>query len=342
MSRLHVILLAGGSGTRFWPRSRRSRPKQLLPLGGKETLLAATWRRVRKLAPVSRIWIVAPKELKRKILAQLPALDRRNVIVEPAGRDTAPAIGLACAMVSRRDPKAVAGIFPTDHVIRKTDRFVSAVGVAAREAESGSLVCLGIRPDRPATGFGYLQCNENPGTKRAVKVNRFVEKPDSARARRFLRSGKYLWNGGMFVWRCDAFLEELRRTSPRIVAAVNGHLAGRKGSWNRATRVSVDYAVMEQANDVKVVAMDAGWDDLGSWDAVARLREERLGSKDAFLLDSEGTVAFPHGRFIAVVGVPNVAIVDAGDALLVASRGRTEEVKQVVEYLRKHRRKDLL
>ena len=342
MDRFHVVLLAGGSGTRFWPQSRHDNPKQFLPLAGKDPLLVSTWKRARGLAPESRIWVVAPKALKTRVRKLLPRLERHNLIVEPSGRDTAPAIALACAGVQARDSSAVVGIFPTDHVIRDVSAFTAAVRVAAGAAERGSLVCLGIRPDRPATGFGYLKCASSPEKGEAVAVVRFVEKPDIIRARRFVRSGKYLWNGGMFVWKAARFLDELDRTAPRIRRSVEGHLAGRHGAWERATRLSVDYAVMEQASDVRVVPLDAGWDDLGSWDAAGRLRTRDPHASNRILLDSEGSVVFAAEKMVALVGVPDVAVVDSGDALLVVARDRTEEVKAVVETLKKRRRKDLL
>jgi mannose-1-phosphate guanylyltransferase len=342
--RFHVVLLAGGSGTRFWPLSRSGRPKQFLPLAGPRPLLVETWRRARKLAPRERIWVVTPAALSRRVRRMLPDLGRKRLIVEPAPRDTAPAVMLACATVERADPGAVVGIFPTDHVIRAEREFVRSVRIAAREAHRGRLVCLGIRPDRPATGFGYLACASAPVKGRPVRVARFVEKPDLARARRFLRSGRYLWNAGMFVWRSERFLEEARRTAPNILRAVEGHLAGRRTAWARAQRLSVDYGVMERAKDVSVVPLEAGWDDVGSWDAAARLCEETgVASARSLLVDSAGSVVFGDDRrLVALVDVPGVAVVDTPDALLVVSRGSSQDVKRVVEELRRRRRSDLL
>ncbi len=341
--RLHAVLLAGGSGTRFWPWSRARRPKQFLPLAGREPLLAATWRRARRLAPPERMWVVAPAALARGVRAMLPDLLRDRLVVEPSPRDTAPAIALACAAVAAEDPEAVVGIFPTDHVIRDVPAFVRSVRVAARAAEGGARVCLGIRPDRPATGFGYLRCARRVSGVEAVDVERFVEKPDAARARRFVRSGRYLWNGGMFVWRASRFLEEAERVAPGIVAAVRAHLGGRRGAWARAERRSVDYAVMEKAARVKVVPLEAGWDDVGSWDAAARLREEIGAAADgAILVDSAGSVVFGAGRLVAVVGVPGIVVVDCDDAVLVVSREDSEKVRRVVEELRAGRHRERL
>ncbi len=331
---MHVVLLAGGSGTRFWPLSRRRRPKQLLALTGPRPLLVETWRRARRLVPVERIWVVAPAALAREVRGALPQLRRGNLVVEPSPRDTAPAVALACASVARRDPSAVVGIFPTDHVVRDEGSFVRSVRTAALAARRGALVCLGIRPDRPATSFGYLKCASRPLRGQAVGVVRFVEKPDEARARRFLRSGKYVWNAGMFVWRVDRFEEELKRTAPAIQRAVSRHLRGSKTAWRRAPRLSVDYAVMEKARGVEVVSLDAGWDDVGSWDAACRLREEAgLGDSQQILIDSPGSVVFGGKRLIAVVDLPGVAVIDTPDALLVVSRKGSEKVRRVVDEL---------
>ncbi len=342
--RFHAVLLAGGSGTRFWPLSRSSRPKQFLALSGREPLLLATWKRALRLAPRGRIWVVAPRALVPGVRRMLPALRPDRLIVEPSPRDTAPAIALACATIAAADPGAVVGVFPTDHVIRDVPAFAAAVRTAIREAERGALVCLGICPDRPATGFGYLRCRTRPSGGRAVAVERFVEKPDLARARCFLRSGRHLWNGGMFVWQAGRFLDELRRTEPAIREAVEAHRSGRRGAWARARKISVDYAVMERAEEVRVVPLDAGWDDVGSWDAAAKLREE--GGKpppEAILVDSDGSAVFGDGtRVVAVVDVPGVVVVDAGDALLVVSRRASEKVRAVVEALRARGREDLL
>lgn len=342
-SGLHVVLLAGGSGTRFWPLSRGANPKQLLPLAGKKPLIVDSWRRARKLVPAERIWVVTPRALARKLQSMLPELHRGRLICEPTPRDTGPAVVLATAAVARLDPEAVLGIFPTDHVIRDERAFVRSVKTAALEASRGRLVCLGVRPDRPATGFGYLACDVPPHKGKAVAVRRFVEKPDLARARRFLRSGRYLWNAGMFVWRASHFMEEARRTAPALAVAVEQHLAGKRSAWARAPRLSVDYAVMERARKVSVVPLNAGWDDVGSWDAAARLREAAgVDTPDSIMVASPRSVVFGSKRLVAVVNVPGVVVVDTPDALLIVSREDSERVKQVVDELKRRRRSDLL
>jgi mannose-1-phosphate guanylyltransferase len=337
----HAVLLAGGRGTRFWPLSRADRPKQMLALGGADSLLAATWKRLRRLAPPRRSWVVAPRELAAAVRAELPELRPENLILEPTPRDTGPAAGLACAAVARRDPQAITGLFPTDHVVRDTRAFEATVGRAIAAAATGALVCLGVRPTRPATGFGYLRCT--PRGSRVVAVERFVEKPAAAPAQRFVQSGRYLWNGGMFVWRAAAFLDEMRRSAPRMHRAVTAFLAGDARAWRRAPRLSVDYAVMEHARDVRVAPLDAGWDDLGSWDAAARYFEERgAAAARPLLMDSPGSAVFANGKLVVLVDVPDVVVVDTADALLVVARDKAEKVKQVVERLRASGREDLL
>ncbi|MDX1387690.1 MAG: mannose-1-phosphate guanylyltransferase [Acidobacteriota bacterium] len=339
----HVLLLAGGSGTRLCPLSRARRPKQFLSLVGRDPLLLSTWKRARKLARVDRIWVVAPAPLVADVRSVLPDLGEDRLIVEPSPRDTAPAIALACATVARVDPDAVVGVFPTDHVIRDVPAFTATVGRAVAAAERGALVCLGIRPDRPATGFGYLKCATRPKGVKDVPVERFVEKPKLARAKRFLASGRYLWNGGMFVWRISRFFEELERTAPETARAVQVFVGGRWGAWSRTRKISVDYAVMEKAKGVRVVPLDAGWDDVGSWDAAARLREEAgIRERDQVVLDSPGSKVFGGDRTVVVVGVPGAVVVDTPDALLVVDRSRSEDIKKIVDELRRRRRKDLL
>jgi mannose-1-phosphate guanylyltransferase len=338
---LHVVLLAGGSGTRFWPASRTSCPKQFLALDGRAPLLVRSWQRARRLVPASRLWVVAPRTLVARVRRVLPELRADRVVVEPTPRDTAPAVALATSRVAQVERDAVLAILPTDHVIADERAFARAVHTAVAAARSrDALVCLGVTPDRPATGFGYLECAARPRSGDVVAVRRFVEKPTRARAQRFLRAGTYLWNAGMFVWRAERFIRELERVAPAIAEAIAAHLAGRRGAWAGATKRSVDFAVMEHARNVAVVPLDAGWDDVGSWDAAARLRAAADG--EHVLLDSPDSAVFADRRVVAVLGVPGVIVVDAADALLVVARERAQDVKAVVDELRRRRRDDVL
>jgi mannose-1-phosphate guanylyltransferase/mannose-6-phosphate isomerase len=339
---LHVVLLAGGSGTRFWPLSRLKRPKQLLPLASDRSLLRATWDRARKLVPTDRLWIVAPRALTAAIRRELPALRRDRLIVEPSPRDTAPAIALAVAVIARHDSQATTMILPTDQVIDDAGAFERAVATACRAAQSGALVCLGITPSRPATGFGYLRVGAPPRKGIASPVVEFVEKPDARRALRFFRSGRYLWNGGMFVWRVERFREELDRVAPRIRRATDAVAAGSRGAWLGAPKISLDYAVMEKASRVDVVPLDAGWDDLGSWDAAARHASSgAAGRGGRVILGSEGAVVFGGKRLVAILDVPGIVVVDTPDAILVVRRASSEKMKSLVEAVRAAGRADL-
>jgi len=343
-SRVHIVLLAGGSGTRFWPASRSANPKQFLALGGERSLLRETWERVASLAGPDRLWVVAPARLAGRVRREIPELRRDRLVVEPSPRDTAPAIALGCQAVRDTDPAAIVGVFPTDHVIADRRAFRGAVAAAVRAARTGALVCLGIRPDRPATGYGYLRIGARSRREpSALAVERFVEKPDARTARRYLASGTFLWNGGMFVWQAERFLAELAARAPAVHDAVRDHRRGIRGAWNRATRISVDYAVMEHAADVEAVALDAGWDDLGSWDAAAGracAHGERPG--EPILVGSAGAAVFGGGRQVAIVDLPEIVVVDSADAVLVMRRGSGERVKAVVDELRRRGQDDLL
>jgi len=341
--RLHVVLLAGGSGTRFWPLSRGKRPKQFLPLAGRRSLLRDTWDRARWLAPAERIWVVAPRTLASAVRRELPALLKDRLIAEPSPRDTAPAIALACAVVGRHDPAGVTGIFPCDHVIEDKASFKRAVRAAHTEARRGALVCLGVAPNRPATGFGYLRVGTKLRPNTATPVREFVEKPDAARARRFVRSGRYLWNGGMFVWRVDRFQSELELRAPKIYEAVAAVARGSQTAWLGAPKISIDYALMEKAERVSVVPLDAGWGDIGSWDVAAhRASSGVAGSGTRVLLGSDGAAVFGGKRLVAIVDLPGVVVVDTPDALLVLARPSSERMKSVVEAVRAAGRSDLL
>jgi mannose-1-phosphate guanylyltransferase/mannose-6-phosphate isomerase len=323
--------------------SRVKRPKQFLPLAGGRSLLRATWDRARVLAPASRIWVVAPRALAPAVRRELEDLRRDRLVLEPSPRDTGPAIALACATVNRHDPGAITAVFPSDHVVRDLDAFKRAVGAACRAARGDALVCLGIAPTHAATGFGYLKLGARPRRGVASPVLAFVEKPDAARARRFVRSGRYLWNGGMFVWRTARFLEELARVAPGIHRATFAAAAGSSASWSDAPKISIDFAVMEKATQVAVVPLDAGWDDLGSWDAAARHEiSDGRGRDRRVLVGSDGAVVFGGTRVVAILDLPNIVVVDTPGALFVLPRASAEKTRSVVEAVRAAGRADLL
>lgn len=353
-SMLHAVILAGGSGTRFWPLSRRDRPKQLLALAGPRTLLQGTWDRVRRLVPADAVHVVtAGPALAQATREQLPDLAPERLVVEPEPRDTAVAIGLAARLIARHDPEAVLVITPADHVVRPDEAFAAAVQEAAALAATRGVATLGVRPRLPHTGYGYIRRGEPlagwSGRTPAYAARAFEEKPDRETAARFVAGGEHLWNSGVFVWRAATVLELLGAHLPATRAAIERIVAAWDGPAREATlqaeyaavqRISIDYAVLEKARDIAVLEVDYEWSDVGSWSAVAELH---TGEADAaanvaqgapFLgVDARGCFVQGDGRLIAVVGLENVAIVQTADATLVCPLDRAEAVKELVKSL---------
>jgi mannose-1-phosphate guanylyltransferase len=348
--------MAGGSGTRFWPLSRRRRPKQFLPIEGTRTLLQATAGRLHGLVPPAHVLVVAPAELAGLVREQMPALPRQNVLIEPAARGTAACIALAAAWIARRDPGASMSVFPADHVIAHTAGFRRSIERAFTTAESAPyLVTVGIPPTHAETGFGYVEV----GTvlqRRPPCVNRvarFIEKPDQATAGRLVASGRHLWNAGMFIWSVPVLRAALRERAPSVSAVLERLIhPGRAGAaaWRAFRRLpveSIDVALMERAAQVAVVRATFDWSDVGSWAAMAPLwGADQAGNAtrgDALLIDCADTVVWGGAsRLVAVVGGQDLVVVDSPDALLVCRRSRAQEVRRVVDALARGRHRRLL
>ena len=349
MTLLQPVLLSGGSGTRLWPLSREAYPKQFLPRVGDDPLVPATWRRVAPLASAAPI-IVANEEHRflvaeqlRQIGAPVPA-----IILEPIGRNTAPAIAAAAlqALAGGEDPLLL--VLPSDHVVRDPDAFRNAVAEVVAIAEAGALVTFGILTDAPATGIGYIQSEQGPGPQ---KVLRFVEKPDQATAQSYLEAGNYYWNSGMFLFRASRYLEELRKYRPDIVDAVTLAFdsAQRDGDFIRLDKEaftaspadSIDYAVMEKTADAMVLPVDIGWNDVGSWSALWDVAEHDADGNshhgDVIAVDTRNSYAYAQ-RLVALVGVDDIVVVETDDAVLVAHKDKVQEVKQVVARLKEQQR----
>ena len=348
-----AVVPAGGSGTRLWPLSRSARPKYLLQLLGNRTLLQQTFDRLLRLTDASRILIVCGAQHAEPIQLQLPDLPPENIIIEPSPNGTGPAIALATALIAERDPRAIMGCFAADHDVTDVDAFVGAVTTAIAAAALGDLVTIGITPSRPETGFGYIERTENvsieTSTGVAYRAARFIEKPDLEHATDYVESGKFLWNAAMFVWRVDAMLAELQSLQPLIAEGVTEIARQWSGDhhddaigtwWHRLPNVTIDTGVMEQARNVVVVPAEMGWSDVGDFNSLGELIEQDLlGNSvrgELIQIDTTNSVVWSEtGRPVAMIGLDNLVVVDTGDVLLIVERSKSQEVRKLVERLRK-------
>jgi len=354
---LHAIVMAGGSGTRFWPASRAALPKQLLPLAGEKTLLEDTVDRLDGLVPPDRVMVVTAGRLLDTVRRQLPQVPDAGLVGEPCKRDTAPCIGLAALLVSRHDPDAIMAVMPSDHVIRPVEGFRAAIRQAATlvEQSPGRLVTFGIKPTYPAECFGYVQQGEAlpaaaaGGAATVHAVAQFREKPPAAVAQEYLKAGTYLWNGGIFVWKAATILSLLAERQPECLA----HLRRIADAWDTPARdtvfaeefaaikgISIDYAVLEHAPDVVVIEAPFTWDDLGGWSAVARQRGEDADGNTIvgkhLGIESSRTIVHAGGDHLVVtMGLTDMLVVHTPDATLVAHRAHEEAVRKVVAELEK-------
>ena len=343
---LHAVVIAGGSGTRFWPLSRRHHPKQLLNLSGQDTLLHATFKRVESLVPASLWWMVVGEAHAQGCREVAPEVAPDRALVEPQARNTAPAIGLAAVHLQATAPGSMMVVLPADHHVQHPDAFCEALSKAAELAAVGPIITLGIRPTHPETGYGYIQQGDKDGrVKGAYRVERFCEKPDLARAKSFLAEGNFLWNAGIFVMRPEVYLAEMQRQLPDLHGAlmdVQGAIGTPKypqvlsAVYAKIKGISIDYGVMEHASEVAVVPADCGWSDVGSWSALGSVvPPDALGNVirgKAVVLDSKNCVVYASdGHLVGVVGVDGLVVVHTPDATLVVPADRAQEVRDVLE-----------
>jgi len=355
MNRLYPVILAGGSGTRFWPLSREALPKQFLALVSKQPLLVDTFRRLQKLASARRILIVCGKTHAAKVRRLLKAVPVQNVLIEPRARDTAPAIGLAAVRVFKNDPNGILAVMPSDHYVADPEEFRDCVRRGAALAEDGYLVTLGIRPTQPETGFGYIRVGESlPQGGR--KVLAFVEKPTLERARSYFDSGKYLWNGGIFLFKASAILEAFRQHLPQLARGLDALVhAENKRAYAKLVRhifgegpaISIDYGVMEKAPNLAVVPGNFGWSDVGSFSALWEVKPQDsqgntvVGGK-AVLVDCRNCLVISGTRLVTLAAMSDCVVVDSKDALLVIARDKSQDVRRLVESVRTHGWKNFL
>jgi len=356
-SNFYPVILAGGRGTRFWPLSRRKRAKQLLALDGKQTMIQQTVARLLPLASPKRFWIITNDDLRPAVLKQLPKLSKAQVLAEPVGRNTAPAIGLAAFLLLRENPDAVIGMFPSDHVITDEKHYRATIERGAEIAAAGeNIVVLGIRPNRAETGYGYIEAGSTFSGD-ALRVRRFTEKPDAEKAATFVAAGNYFWNSGMFLWSARTLASALREHLPNT-ARVLEEIANAFGTakfaatfrrlYPKCENISIDYAVLEPrsakgelASNLFCLPADFGWNDLGSWTALHEHHTSKITPEEGnliygdgmFLRDATGNYVHAPGKFVAAIGVSDLVVVETEDALLITTRQRAQDVGKVVKHL---------
>ena len=344
---MKAVIMAGGRGTRFWPASREKRPKQFLEIAGPGTMLQETVARLEPLLALEDIYVVCGTQYVQEVARQLNQLKEDQIIVEPLARSTAACVGLAACYLRRQFPNEILAVLPADHVIQDVEEFHHALRAGEELGKEGWLVTLGIEPSYPATGYGYVLQGEPLGEysgRPAYKVKQFTEKPDRPQAEQFLKEGSYYWNSGIFLWSADGILAEIEVLMPQLSQA----LAEIEQSWDDHDRcaeifsglesTSIDFGVMEESQKIAMLPCRPGWNDVGNWRALEEIRgsdSEGVTSNTPYVnIDSRDCILYTsQGKLVALVGVENMVVVDAPDALLVCAKDRTEEVRKVVEHL---------
>jgi mannose-1-phosphate guanylyltransferase len=361
MRTIYAVVMAGGVGSRFWPLSRERRPKQLLRIGGSGTMIQNTVSRISPLVPPERVFVVTNEKQKDTLKEQLQALPEDHILVEPVGRNTAPCIGLAALWIQQLDPEALMVVLPADHLIQDVDAFLATLRSAIEVAgETNGLLTVGIRPTRPETGYGYIQIDEEQSPDKyreegIYRVKTFAEKPNLETADKFLRSGDFVWNSGMFIWSVGTVLDEIELHIPDLseqlkkVGQSIGSLVYKKHletAYGLIRSISIDYGLMEKARNVYVVRGDFGWSDVGSWDEAAKLvpsdEDGNAANGDLIALNTKNSFVETGGKMVALLGVEDLIVINTEDAILVCRRGQTQNVKDVVDYLRRKQMNDLL
>ena len=348
--------MAGGRGTRFWPRSRKRNAKQVLKFFGDRTLIQQTVDRLSGVLKPADIWVLTNDLLQGEIRKQLREVPRQQIVAEPAQRNTAPCIALAAHILHQTDPDAVMGVFPADHLILKEARFRNFVNAAFRAAGTNDVVVLGIQPRWAETGYGYIEFPRNvtPGLLQATRVASFREKPDERLARRFFERGNFFWNAGMFFWRVGVILELMRKHQPKTATLLASlppvgskkFDAALDEAYPLCENISIDYAILEKAEKVAGIAVDdIGWNDVGSWEAVYNIADKdtnKNAARNGLIAEASRGNYIDASKLVALVGVENLVIVDTPDALLIADRSKAQDVSKIVKALEKQNQEELL
>jgi mannose-1-phosphate guanylyltransferase len=354
MANYYAVIMAGGVGARFWPRSRERTPKQLLDIIGRGTMIQNTLSRIEPLVAPMNTFIVTNKIQHETVLKQLPFFPKENILVEPVGRNTAPCVALAASWVRRVDPEGIMIVLPADHLVADEKEFLRIMELAVRVAEeTEALLTIGISPSRPETGYGYIQFADDDGrnpyhAQGVHRVKTFAEKPNLETAEQFLKSGDFLWNSGMFVWKAKSILQEIQTHLPELheqIAALTQAIGTPEyksvleSTYGLIRSISIDYGVMEKAGNVFVVKGDFGWSDVGSWDEVVSLTPTDADGNafrgKAIAKDAHGNYVDAGDKFVGVIGVDNVIVVVTDNAVLVCKKGHSQEVKEIVDFIRR-------
>ena len=355
---MYHVILAGGSGSRFWPKSRENTPKQLLKILGEETMIRLTYNRLREIAEADKIFVVASDNLSKLIHSDIPEIPKENFIIEPSGKNTAPAIGLAALHIFKRDSNAIMGVYPADHLIIGDSKFKNIIMNAQKMVEQKScLITIGINPTYPATGYGYIQYDPNKKMeiKGVYKVKTFAEKPEKETAEKFIGSGEFLWNAGMFIWKAEIILLEIKTFMCELHDSLDS-IYDALGStqyetvldreWELVQSESIDYGILEKAKNVYTIKADFQWNDLGSWyslfNVLTKNNETNYHDGDVISVQSENNLIISPGRLTAVVGVKDMAIINLDDATLIVPHDKSEAVKDVVKMLKSMNKSEYL
>lgn len=343
----YAVILAGGVGSRFWPFSRELEPKQFIKIVGEESLLQATIQRLKGVVELKNIYIITNNIYFYEVKAQISkfSIPNKNIILEPQGKNTAPAIGLCARLISQIDKNAILLILPSDHYIKNIENFKKTIKRALDCAKNDLLVTIGIKPANPSTGYGYIKTNDKKNGY--LKVEKFLEKPDLDKAKKYFKHKNFYWNSGMFIWKAAVFLEEAKIYLPKLYANLQmiNSVNDIPKVWPKIKPISVDYGIMEHSKRIALIAANFYWTDLGSWEALAEIfpkdKKDNLVHGDSLNLDSHGLCVFTRGnRLISTIGIKNTVIVDTPDALLVCDRDKTQDVKKLVEKLKLLKRKE--
>lgn len=354
MSHLYAIILAGGSGTRLWPRSRKANPKQMLDLISTRSMLQETYERVASRVPPENVFVITNREYVEQVRAQLPEVPAAQIIGEPEGRGTAPPAALAALLLRERDPEAITFVLPADHVIQRTAPFLAALQTAAELANQKFLVTLGVLPTYPETGYGYIEASGalERDEHAAFQVHRFREKPNLETAQEFIERGHFYWNSGIFIWRADVILQAFQQHMPQTLAQLEKIVANGLAAptldtdWHALENETLDFGIMERASNVAMIPLDAGWSDVGSWTALYALmpHDEVHNAVQANHIGVNTRASFIYGgaRLIATIGLENMIVVDTDDVLLICPQDHAQDVKKIVDELKRRKASEYL